>query len=454
MNFTICSPVKDKEVINDLKSNPELPFSKVLTAEEINKKMQDLKYRDRIFSPDATLWAFLSQVVDDDHSQQAAVSRVIAEAITLGKKVPSANTSAYSQARSRLPEVILSSLVIETAEQLVANTPSDWLWNGRRIKLVDGSTLSMPDTKENQAAYPQPDTQKVGVGFPIARIVVVIDYTTGVVMNLAIAPYSGKETGEHALFRQLTSSITSGDVLLGDCYYPSFFLMATLIRLGVDGVFPMHNARKYDFSTGTYLDKKDHISAWKKPAKPTWMEQSEYDSFPATISIREVEIENKRPGFRSNKMVLVTTFLDPVAVAREALSNLYDYRWYVEISLLNIKNTMKMDILRGKTPDMVRKEIWVHLLAYNLIRKIMAQAAFVHNKSTNELSFKLAMQTIKSFQQKGLLNNEYAYTEMLDAIAYKKVGNRKGRNEPRCVKRRPKAFLLLQQSRRFYKNAA
>lgn len=273
-------------------------------------------------------------------------------------------------------------------------------------------------------------------------------------MNLAIAPYSGKETGEHALFRQLISSINSGDVLLGDCYYPSFFLMATLIRLGVDGVFPMHNARKYDFDTGTYLDKKDHISAWEKPAKPTWMEQREYDSFPATISIREVEIENKRPGFRSKKMVLVTTFLDPVDVTREALSNLYDYRWYVEISLLNIKNTMKMDILRGKTPDMVRKEIWVHLLAYNLIRKIMAQAAFVHNKSTNELSFKLAMQTIKAFQQKGLLNNEYAYMKLLETIAYKKVGNRKGRHEPRSVKRRPKAFPLLQQDRGFYKNAA
>jgi len=248
--------------------------------------------------------------------------------------------------------------------------------------------------------------------------------------------------------------INSGDVLLGDCYYPSFFLMATLIRLGVDGVFPMHNARKYDFDTGTYLDKKDHVSTWEKPARPTWMEQDEYDSFPAAISIREVEIENKRPGFRGKKMVLVTTFLDPVAVTREALTNLYDYRWYVEISLLNIKNTMQMDILRGKTPDMVRKEIWVHLLAYNLIRKIMAQAAFVHGKSTTELNFKLAMQTIKSFQQKGLLNNEHAYMKLLDAIAYKKVGNRKGRHEPRCVKRRPKPFPLLQQSRGLYKNAA
>jgi hypothetical protein len=454
MNFTICSPVQDKKIITDFKNSPELPFNKVLTAEEINKTMDKLPYRNRIFTPSVTLWAFLSQVMDADPSQQMAVSRVVAEAIVQGKEPPSSNTAGYSKARSRLPEDVVSSLVIETAEQLVANTPSEWLWNGRRIKLVDGSTLSMPDTKENQAAYPQPDTQKIGIGFPIARIVAIIDYITGVVMNLAIAPYGGKETGEHALFRQIISSINFGDVLLGDCYYPSYFLMATLIRLGVDGVFPMHNARNYDFSTGTYLGNKDHISTWGKPAKPSWMEQNEYDLFPATISIREVEIKNQRLGFRDKKMVLVTTFLDPSAATREALANLYDYRWYVEISLLNIKNTMKMDILRGNTPEMVRKEIWVHLLAYNLIRKIMAQAAFVHDKSTNELSFKLALQTIKSFQQKGLLDDEHAYMKLLDAIAYKKVGNRKGRYEPRCVKRRPKAFPLLQQPRKLYKNVA
>lgn len=454
MNFTICSPLQDKKIITNLKTSPELPFSKILTAEEINEKMQNIKYRDRVFPPDVTLWAFLSQVMDADQSQQKAVSRVIAETIVQGEEPPSANTSGYSQARSRLPEIALSNLVIETAEQLVKDTPNKWLWNGRRIKLVDGSTLSMPDTKENQDKYPQPDTQKDGVGFPIARIVAIIDYITGVVMNLAIAPYSGKETGEHALFRQIISSLNFGDVLLGDCYYPSYFLMATLIRLGIDGVFPMHNARNYDFNTGTHLGKKDHISNWEKPAQPTWMEQDEYDSFPATISIREVEVKNKRNGFRDKGMVLVTTFLDPVAIARETLADLYDYRWYVEISLLNIKNTLNMDILRGKTPEMVRKEIWVHLLAYNLIRKIMAQAAFVHDKSATELSFKLALQTIESFQEKGLLDGEYAYMKLLDTIVYKTVGKRKGRHEPRCVKRRPKAFPLLQKSRVLYKNAA
>jgi hypothetical protein len=402
------------------------------------------------------LWAFLSQVMDADQSQQGVVARIIASSIASGIKPPSANTSAYSQARCRLPEQILSNLVQKTATKLVDDIPHEWLWNGRKIKVVDGSTISMPDTAENQAVYPQPNTQKDGVGFPIARIVVIIDYTTGAVINLAIGAYSGKETGEHALLRQLISSINHNDILLGDRYYPSYFLMTMLIQLGIDGVFPMHRSRKYNFNVGKRLGYKDHIVEWKKPVKPAWMGQKEYDSFPQKIIIRETAIEQKRPGFRSKNMVLVTTLLDATVSTKADLAKLYDYRWFVEISLRDIKNTMQMDILRCKTPDMVRKEIWVHLLAYNLIRKIMAQAAFIHGKSTKELSFKLALQTIKAFWQAGILdnNNTDVYTKLLNAIVYKKVGNRKGRQEPRFVKRRPKAFPLLQKSRELYRNVA
>lgn len=211
---------------------------------------------------------------------------------------------------------------------------------------MDGSTNSMPDTEENQMVYPQPDSQEPGVGFPIARMVAVIDYTTGAVLDLAIGPYSGKETGEHALLRQLMSVFKVGDVVLADCC-----------------------------------------------------------------------------------------------------------RWFVEIALKSIKETMHMDILRGKTPEMVRKEIWAHLLAYNLIRKIMAQAAVVHNKKPVNLSFKLALQVIASFRQAGIFNekNSTSYYHLLKAIAYKTVGNRPNRLEPRRVKRRPKPFPKLQKARQLYK---
>ena len=179
------------------------------------------------------------------------------------------------------------------------------------------------------------------------------------------------------------------------------------------------------------------------------MEQAEYDQFPAEISVREVAITTEAKGKRSKMRVLVTTLLDPSNVSKEELVALYKYRWFVELALRSIKETLHMDILRGKTPAMVRKEMWAHLLAYNLIRKVMAQAAFMHGSLVSTLSFKLALQMIKSFQAAGILNkdNPAAYAQLLKGIAYKKVGNRSGRHEPRCVKRRPKAFPRLQEPR-------
>ena len=444
------------KVISNLKNGEGLQFSDVLTKEQIEKTMNSIKHRDRIFNPAVTLWIFLSQVMNDDPSQQEAVARFIAQEVAEGKEPPSANTSAYSQARSRLPEESLAKLTKETAEQLENKTPVDWLWKNRSIKLIDGSTVSMPDTLENQADYPQSESQKEGVGFPIARIVVMLSYLTGAILNFAIAAYSGKKTGEHALLRQIISSFKVGDVALGDAYYPSFFLISALIRMGVDCVFPQHGSRKNDFQRGKHLGEKDHIVEWKKPQKPEWMEQNEYDEFPSEISIREVSIQNERAGFRPINRVLVTTFLDDKDVRKSDLASLYDYRWFVEISLRSVKETMNMDILRGKTPEMVRKEIWVHILAYNLIRKVMAQAAFLGGKKPNTLSFKLALQFIKAFWQRGILDetDSEIYTKLLELIFYKTVGNRPGRIEPRCVKRRPKPFPRLQKSRELYKIAA
>lgn len=442
--------------ISDIKNSKTLPFSEVLTEQDLEHHLNKPKSRERVFTPEVTLWAFLSQVMDDDQSQQAAVARVISASIAQGEKPPSANTSAYSQARSRLSESSLSSLTRETAKQMQTGIPKEWMWRGKHVKLVDGSTLSMPDTIKNQEEYPQVKSQKIGVGFPIARIVAIIDYITGVVLDLAIGPYSGKKTGEHALLRELMASFSENDILLGDCYYPSFFLMATLIKHGTSGVFPAHAARKSDFRKGKRLGRKDHIVTWKKPVKPNWMDVADYNEFPNEISVREVSIENYRPGFRSKTRILITTFLDSSIVSKSDLSALYDCRWFVELTLRSIKDTMHMDILRGKTPDMVRKEIWVHLLAYNLIRKTMAQAAWLNEKVATTLSFKLALQFIKAFQQVGLFNSNSLddYKYLFECITYKKVANRPNRQEPRRVKRRPKPFPKLQKTRGLYKNAA
>lgn len=445
-----------KSIIKSLKSNDGLPFSEVLSSEAIGSSINNIPYRQRygFYPPDVTLWALLSQALDADQSLDAAVSRVIAFHLSQGRENDiSTSTSAYSQARAKLPEDLISNLVRQSAEQMEENLPKAWLWRILyHLKLVDGSTVSMPDTPENQALYPQPDSQKTGVGFPIARIVTVISCVTGAVLDLAIGPYAGKETGEHALLRQIINVFKKGDVALGDCYYASYFLMAMLMKMGVDAIFPMHASRDCDFRKGEKLGEKDHIIKWIRPAKPEWMDQETYDNTPAEISVREVSITTVRKGFRPTTRILVTTFLDPVVVSKNDLNLLYSCRWWVELDLRSIKSTLQMDILRGKSPEMVHKEIWAHLLAYNMIRKMMAQAALVHNTRPRDLSFKGALNVIKSFRERGILleSNEKIYTALLKAIARKKVGNRPGRQEPRVVKRRPKAFPRMQKARHLY----
>jgi hypothetical protein len=458
---TVTPDSHPKSIIQILKSNNSLPFRDILSAEAIFNSVSSVPYRKRYnyYPPDITLWAFLSQVIDADPSLDAAVSRVIAFHLSQGREDDiSSNTPAYSKARSKLSEEMISNLVRKNAEQMEENLPKNWLWKGLyHLKLIDGSTVSMPDTSENQASFPQPSSQKKGVGFPIARIVAVISCVTGSVLDLAMGPYSGKATGEHALLRLLMHTFKEGDVALGDCYYASYFLIAMLIKMGVKVVFPIHAARDSDFRRGKKLGKKDHIVQWIKPKKPEWMDQKTYDSIPDEMAVREVFISSNQKGFRAKPRVIVTTFLDPKDVNKHDLNQLYGMRWWVELDMKAIKTTLKMDILRCQTPEMIRKEVWIHLLAYNLIRKIMAQAAITHNKKPRELSFTRALHSIKSFREAGILSesNDRFYAALLKAIARKIVGNRSGRSEPRVIKRRPKAFPRMQTARHLYhKNKA
>lgn len=219
---------QSRSILSQLKSTQGLPFCEALSQETINKGIEDLEYRNRIYSPEITLWTFLSQVLDDDQSLQAAVARVVAFFVAQGRTAPSINTSAYSQARTRLSEEVLENLTRESAKQLEENIPSNWRWNNKNIKIIDGSTVSMPDTEENQSSYPQQTAQKPGVGFPIARILAIISYATGAVLDLAIGPFSGKGTGEHGLLRQLLHVFEKGDIVIGDKYFPSYFFMCHL----------------------------------------------------------------------------------------------------------------------------------------------------------------------------------------------------------------------------------
>lgn len=285
------------------------------------------------------------------------------------------------------------------------------------------------------------------------RLVVLISLSTGVVLDCAFGSYSGKQTGEHALAREILPTLKEGEILLGDKYYPSYFLIATLQKLGVEGVFPAHQARHIDFRKGQRLGKKDHLVNWQKPKCPKWMTPEEYDAFPDSITMRETQVEQKKPGMPTQTLVLVSTFTDPKSVTKSDLSALYDQRWFVETTLKYIKDTMGLDILHAKSPAMVRKEIWSTFLAYNLIRQMMLDSAIKHHTTPRQLSFKLTLQTLTIFELSGdLFINGEINPRILDIIAHRKVGNRPGRSEPRLSKRRKKAFPRLQKARQEYKN--
>lgn len=240
--------------------------------------------------------------------------------------------------------------------------------------------------------------------------------------------------------------------MIADKYYASFFVMATLMRMGVDVVVPQHAARGCDFRRGKKIRKGDQLMEWKRPAKPNWMSKEEYATYPKSIIVRETKTASQRPGFRTKNQVIVTTLIDEKNITSDDLCALYSLRWFVELNLRSVKAVMRMDILRGKTPEMVRKEIWAHILAYNLVRKVMLQAAVLYQRNPREMSFKLTLQMISAFRQAGMLHEKSRdfYAEFLRAIASKKTGKQKRQGQPRVVKRRPKAFPRMQKPRAKY----
>ena len=444
------------QLLNSFVRAEGLPFRDVLTAAQIEEAAaaENVSFGTDaadVYSVPLTLWAFISQVVSDQKSCVAAVVRVLVLLTALGRQPCAAGTGAYCKARAKLPEKFLQRLTCDVGRQLEDETPPAWRWRGHRVGLVDGSTLSMPDTRANQQVYPQPRSQKPGVGFPLLRWVALIGLATGAVLGSAFGPYRGKQTGETALFRTLLDTRRPGDVLVADRYYCSYWMIALALARGVHVVFRQHQLRHTDFRRGRRLGHDDHVVTWTKPQRPDWMEQAEYDALPATLTLREVRTQITTPGCRVKELVVVTTLLDADAYAPEDILDLYHERWHVEIDLRSIKTQMKMEILRCQTPEMVRKEIWAHLLAYNLIRKVMAQAAQEHGLTPRQLSFAGAQQTVNEFRPLLLAATAADLPalgrDILKAIASHRVGDRPDRYEPRKVKRRPKGYSRLLRHR-------
>lgn len=425
-----------------------LPFGEVLTHETLSRALATIEneWLNRIYTPLITLRVFLWQVLNADHSCRAAVARLIAHRVSQGLKPCSAQTSAYCQARKRLPEEFFATTAREVAATLDKGVKPEWLWKGRRVLIYDGSTVSMPDTPENQQAYPQPPQQAPGIGFPIARVAAFFSLSCGAVLDLAICSNSGKGHSELGMLRKMWGLLQPGDILLADRYMCAWQEIHLLKQRGVDTVTRLHHCRKADFRRGKRLGQGDHLVEWPKPFIRS-MDREDWKALPSKLTVRETRVLVEQPGFRSKNLIVVSTLLDAKEYTQEDLAELYRARWNCELDLRSLKETIQMDILRCKTPELVRKEIWTHLLAYNLIRTVMAQAAHKHSIEPRSISFKGAVQTLEAFQpmiallsHRGAAFRQTLYDHLLDAIATHRVADRPDRYEPRQRKRRPKKF--------------
>ena len=461
MSFTSSPRLRPQRfclVLTSFLQRPGLQFADVLSEQKIQAAFDEAganfaQEPDDVYTPPVTLWAFLSQVISkgEMRSCAAAVARVVVLMAALSKEI-SDNTGTYCRARAKLPERVLQRLTCDVATGCEQIAPPQWLWLGRRhVHLVDGTTLSAPDTAANQQEWPQHGAQQRGLGFPIIRLVVLLSLTTGMVEAARLGRYMGKETGETALLRELLDEVPSGDILVADRYYCSYFMIALLQERRVDVVMRLHQLRTVDFRRGRRLGKVDHIVRWSRPAKPDWMDPATYERMPESIELREIEVAITLRGFRDKSLLVVTTLKDATTYTREAVAELYRNRWDAELDIRTIKITMGIDVERGQTPAMVKKEIWTSLLAYNLIRQSMLESAIVSERRPRELSFTAALQKIAAGWLTSLLFRVDQFAQLVNThhvdLGTHRVGHRPNRVEPRAIKRRPKAHKLLSEPR-------
>jgi hypothetical protein len=420
-------------------------FSAILPAGDIAKAVEAAAgpYRHRRYPPLTALRLFVEQALSEDQACQDAVGRHLSERVARGQSPCSLNTSAYCQARQRLPQGLVDRLYREVGHELEARLPKAWRWRGRRVVLFDGTAVSMPDTRENQRDYPQSPEQKPCLGFPIARLGGLIGLASGAVLGHAVAACQGKGHGEQTLLRALLPLLEPDDVLLADALLATWWIIAEAVMRQADVLMVQHGCRQTDFAQGRFLGIHDHVVQWPKPKRPGWMSPLEYARYPDTLRLREVEVGQR---------ILVTTLLDEDTVTPRELDQLYRQRWHIEVDWRTIKATLHMDVLRCLTPAMVRKEISVHMLAYNLVRWAMACAAYLGEVLPRLLSFAGARRVLVAFatQLRQCPGQRLAimFATVLGALASLRLPSRPNRVEPRAKKRRPKNLPLLTVPRR------
>ena len=404
--------------------------------------------RQRVFSKATTFWAFFSQVLDADGGCQEVVRKLQAFAALKANALPSSSTAAYCQARKKLDRPSLEAILQHTAKWLQATLTIDRV-NGRRVVVVDGTGVSMPDSAANQHVWPQQRNQKPGCGFPQAFLCACFCLRTGALLSYELGD---KKSHELPLMRKQWSTFKPGDIFLGDKGFCSYYDLASLKERGVDSVITL--ARRLPVSEAEavkVLGKEDRLIQWKKPGRTPAASYSheESDRLPDSLVLRQIKVTVPHPGFRVTTFYLITTLLDAKAYPASELADLYFQRWDVELFFRDIKTTMGMDILRCKTPDMVRKEILMHLIVYNGIRCLMGEAAKEKDVRVRRMSFKGSVQALRQWEphlNQAKISRQERHQligHLYESIAGKRVPERPGRSEPRAVKRRPKPYQLL-----------
>jgi hypothetical protein len=410
--------------------------------------------RERIFSVRRTFFGFLYQVLKPDTSCREIVRQIQALFALHDQGPVDEGSSAYCQARRRLPLDRLQRVRFGVA---AAGEKMAQLWHDLRPKLIDGTTLSMPDTQKNQRAYPQSRSQKPGCGFPLMRLLGVFSLSTGVLLDYA---KGNKHQSELRLLKGLLDQFQPGDLAVADRGFCSYVLLSLLHLRGIAGLFRLHQARPTDLRQGQRLGKHDRLLTWQKPLqKPRWLPQSWWKSIPAQLSVRVIRFQLCRKGYRPESVTLATTLLDPEKYPAQDVAQLYARRWKIELWFRDLKTSMGMEVLRCKSPAMVHKELEMFFIAYNALRCLMLQAGASNNLEWERLSFKGTVDAVRQFslalaQARSKKKQQQLIVALLETIARDKVPDRPERVEPRAVKRRPKAFPLLNKPRQQFQEIA
>jgi len=413
---------------------------------------EDYHWRDRIWNPMMTFWTFLIQVLHPGSACREAVALMLAEQADTSERRISPDASAYCQARQRVPLSVFVAALRNVGRCFEGRVLPELLWHGRRVRVVDGSSCSMPDTAELQSEFGQPDAQKPGCGFPVARMVVMFCWATGAILDVVIGAYRSSEL---TLVGQLWGRLKERDIVLADRFYCTYVVVAELLRRSCDAVFRLHGARSrtMDFRKGKCLGRQDRLMTWDRPTiRPRGLSRKQWMSLPEHITVRVIRFCPQIPGFRSRTIMVATTLVDAVAYPLEEIARLYADRWTVELRLRDVQTTLQMHILRGKSADIIRKEILMHLVAYNLIRALMWQAAQQHGRFLHRLSFAGTIARVNAIApylwfHARRRRARIVYSLLLEWIARDQLPDRPHRIEPRAVKRRPKKYTRLNRPR-------